>query len=472
MISSFRNFAKTKLAGVLIFIIIIPFVFWGMGSMFSSGNTNSLAKIDNKSISTQDFVDHMNISGIPEKTIRENLNNDIIEELLSTLISTTLLDFEIKDFKIIYSENSLLERIKKNKNFLDENKNFDRIKYEKFLLENNLSAPRFEQQLKERELQKKLFDYIGAGTVAPKFMIEKLFEEENKKLEIEYINLENFYKKEENITDKDLKNFIEDNKDQIKIEYIDFKYAILNPQNLLGIDDFNQAFFDKIDQIEIDISNEIQFENIISRLNINSIDISNFKFSSEKNDIEKKIFELKNNKIDVFEFENNYIFYNIKNIEERTPDLNDNQTKQEIIKLVKQKNKFEYNQKLLEKIKNNNFSENDFLNMGVNLIKKENINSIRDNKKFEINAVKMMYSLPINSFTLINDDKNNIYLAKIKNFINENFDGNDKNYNEYSIKEKSINRNTILKSYDMFLSDKYDIVINQKNIERVKNFFQ
>lgn len=472
MISSFRNFAKTKLAGVLIFIIIIPFVFWGMGSMFSSGNTNSLAKIDNKSISTQDFVDHMNISGIPEKTIRENLNNDIIEELLSTLISTTLLDFEIKDFKIIYSENSLLERIKKNKNFLDENKNFDRIKYEKFLLENNLSAPRFEQQLKERELQKKLFDYIGAGNVAPKFMIEKLFEEENKKLEIEYINLENFYKKEENITDKDLKNFIEDNKDQIKIEYIDFKYAILNPQNLLGIDDFNQAFFDKIDQIEIDISNEIQFENIISKLNINSIDISNFKFSSEKNDIEKKIFELKNNKIDVFEFENNYIFYNIKNIEERTPDLNDNQTKQEIIKLVKQKNKFEYNQKLLEKIKNNNFSENDFLNMGVNLIKKENINSIRDNKKFEINAVKMMYSLPINSFTLINDDKNNIYLAKIKNFINENFDGNDKNYNEYSIKEKSINRNTILKSYDMFLSDKYDIVINQKNIERVKNFFQ
>ena len=472
MISSFRNFAKTKLAGVLIFIIIIPFVFWGMGSMFSSGNTNSLAKIDNKSISTQDFVDHMNISGIPEKTIRENLNNDIIEELLSTLISTTLLDFEIKDFKIIYSENSLLERIKKNKNFLDENKNFDRIKYEKFLLENNLSAPRFEQQLKERELQKKLFDYIGAGTVAPKFMIEKLFEEENKKLEIEYINLENFYKKEENITEKDLNKFIEENKEQIKIEYIDFKYAILNPQNLLGIDDFNQAFFDKIDQIEIDISNEIQFENIISKLNINSIDISNFKFSSEKNDIEKKIFELKNNKIDVFEFENNYIFYNIKNIEERTPDLNDNQTKQEIIKLVKQKNKFEYNQKLLEKIKNNNFSENDFLNMGVNLIKKENINSIRDNKKFEINAVKMMYSLPINSFTLINDDKNNIYLAKIKNFINENFDGNDKNYNEYSIKEKSINRNTILKSYDMFLSDKYDIVINQKNIERVKNFFQ
>ena len=46
MISSFRNFAKTKFAGILVFIMIIPFVFWGMGSMFSSGNTNTIAKIN------------------------------------------------------------------------------------------------------------------------------------------------------------------------------------------------------------------------------------------------------------------------------------------------------------------------------------------------------------------------------------------------------------------------------------------
>ena len=105
-------------------------------------------------------------------------------------------------------------------------------------------------------------------------------------------------------------------------------------------------------------------------------------------------------------------------------------------------------------------------------IKKEKINSIRDNKKFEINAVKLMYSLPINSYTLINDDKNNIYLAKIVNFINENFDSNNKNFNEYLTKEKSNNRNIMLQSYDKFLGNKYNIEINQKTIERVKNFFQ
>ena len=72
MISSLRNFAKTKLAGVFVGIIILPFVFWGMGGMFSSGNTNNVAKVDKINISTQDFIDHLNNSGIPEETIKSN----------------------------------------------------------------------------------------------------------------------------------------------------------------------------------------------------------------------------------------------------------------------------------------------------------------------------------------------------------------------------------------------------------------
>ena len=85
-----------------------------------------------------------------------------------------------------------IKKIKTNKNFLDENGNFQRIKYEKFLLENNQSAAIFEQRLKKRELQKNLFDYIGAGTISPKFLSKKLFIEENKKLEIEFIKFKKF----------------------------------------------------------------------------------------------------------------------------------------------------------------------------------------------------------------------------------------------------------------------------------------
>ena len=472
MIGSFRNFAKTKFAGILVFIMIIPFVFWGMGSMFSSGNTNNLVKINNTNISTQEFIDYLNNSGIPQDYIRENLEKNIIQELLSGLISSTLLDLEIKDMNIIISEKILLKEIKTNKNFLDENGNFERIKYEKFLLENNQSAAGFEQRLKKRELQKNLFDYIGAGTVSPKFLTQKLFEEENKKLEIEFINLNNFYDKKEDITDEEIKNFIQKNKDTLKIEYLDFSYIKLNPKNLVGSDEFNQTFFDKIDQIEVDISNEIDFETIISNLDIEPIKISNFRYSKEKNEIEKRIFELRNNKIDLFESNNDFIVYNINSIEQREPNINDNKIKDEIINLILDRNRFSYNQSLFKKISDKNFNDSDFLNLGENLINKITINSIKDNKKFEINAIELLYSLPVNSFTLINDEKNNIYLAKIINYQDKNINFDNKEIKEYINKQNSKNKQSILKSYDLLLNTKYDIVLNQKTIERVKNFFQ
>jgi len=472
MIGSLRNFAKTKLAGVFVGIIILPFVFWGMGSMFSGGNTNNLAKVNNTNISTQEFIDYLNGSGIPQETIKANLNNNIIEELLSNLVSTTLLELEVKDFNLIISENTLLKKIKENKNFHDDNGNFQRIKYEKFLLENNQSAPGFEQRLKKRELQKNLFDYIGAGTYTPKFMINKLYTEENRKLQIEFINLNKFYQKKSEINENDLKNFLIENRDNLKVEYLDFSYAIINPKNLIGIDEFNQSFFDKIDQIEIDIANEVEFETIISNFDIVPININNFKFSTDKNEIQKKIFELKNNSFDIFENNDDYVLYKIKNIEEREPDLSDKQTKNEIIELVFQKNKFDYNRRLLERISSQNFNNDDFVKLGQNEIKKFELNSIKDNKKFDINAVEILYSLPINSFTLINDEKNNIYLAKVKKFNQIMIEDDNTKLKEYVSKQNSNNRNKMLKSYDLYLNEKYKVVLNRKTIERVKNFFQ
>jgi len=472
MISSFRNFAKTKFAGLLVFIMIIPFVLWGMGSMFSGGNTNTLAKINDKNISTQEFIDFLNNSGIPQETIRENLDNNIIKELLSNLVSTTLLELEIKDFYLTITEKTLLKKIKENKNFLDENGNFQRIKYEKFLLENNQSAPQFEQRLKNRELQKNLFDYIGAGTISPNFLINRLFMEENKKLELEFINLENFYKKKEMITDKDLKNFILENKDKLKVEYLDFEYAIINPKNLIGVNEFNQAYFDKIDQIEVDISNEIEFKTIINNFNISSVKVSDFKFSPNKNEIEQKIFELRNNNFDIFENNDDYILYKINNIDQSEPDINDNQTRNEIIELVFQKNKFEYNSDLLQKIKKKEFNNNEFIKIGQNSIETSILNSVRDNKKFEINSVEILYSLPINSFTLINDEKNNIYLAKIKKSQTQPISDDENEFSEYLNKQNSNIKNSMLRSYDLYLNSKYDVILNQKTIERVKNFFK
>ena len=471
MIGSFRNFAKTKLAGVFVFIMIIPFVFWGMGSMFSSGNTNTIVKINQSNVSTEEFIDYLNNSGIPTDTIRENLSDNIIEELLSGLISTKILDLEIEKYDLIISKETLLKLIKKNKNFLDDQENFQRLKYEKFLLENNQSAPQFEFRLKNRELQKNLFSFVGAGTVSPKFLVKKLYEEENRKIELDFINLNQFYKKKDSFTDNDIKKFLEDNKNDLKVEYIDFNYSIINPKNLVGVDEFNQAFFDKIDQIEIDISNELPFESIVTNFDLKFKKIKDFRFTYDKNDLEKKIFEARNNKFDIIEFKDDYILYKIIKSEQRSPSLDDPVIKEEVLGLMYEKNKYEYNRDLIEKIDKKNFNNTNFVEIGSNKIENLLLNSIKDNKKFDIKAVELLYSLPVNSFTLINDEMSNIYLAKIKNFQNVTIENNDK-IKEYESKQNSNLKNNMLKSYDLYLNSRYDVTLNQKTIERVKNFYQ
>ena len=122
MLNKFRNFTKTKLATVLIGIIIIPFVFWGMGGVFQGGNTNNIAKIKNTNISTQEFFDHIRSIGINEEIISKNIDNDILKEILNDLLAKKFIELEVKKLGITISDESLLILIKNNKNFLDEKK--------------------------------------------------------------------------------------------------------------------------------------------------------------------------------------------------------------------------------------------------------------------------------------------------------------------------------------------------------------
>ena len=472
MISSLRNFAKTKIAGIFVFIIIIPFVFWGMGSVFNSGNTNNIAKINDKSISTQDFMNYLNQSGLSTQVIKENLDKNIIEELLSALISTTLLDLEIKDLELSISKEILIKKIQTNKDFLDENGIFQRTLYEKFLLLNNTSAPIFEARLKNNELKKKLFNYIGGGIQAPKFFVNKMYKEQNKKLDINYINLNNFYRKKDTFTDSEKQTFINDNADKLKKDYIDFSYIKITPKNLLGLDEFNQNFFDKIDEIENEISKNVKFNLIINDLGIKAINKIGYINVDNKKTIENLIYNSRNNKIELLEDNGVYILYQINNIKTKLPNLSDNNFKKQIKDLLYNKKKYEFNKEILEQINNKTFNQLAFNKLGGNLIQDLRLNSVKDFKKFEKNSVEILYALPINSFTLITDDKDNIYIAKIVNFNEENIIPNSNEFDKFNIETNAKNKNNILKSYDYFLNEKYKVTVNQKTLDRVKNYFK
>ena len=233
MLNKLRNFSKGKLATILVAIIIIPFVFWGMGSVFSGGNTNSVAKINNFNISTKDFVDHINKSNINTDIIKENIENNILEELLTELISNSLIDIEIKDLNILISDKILVERIKKSKIFHDEKKQFSRLKYEKYLLENNISATSFEFRLRKKDLKNKLFKYISGGIKSPYFITNKTYKDETKQIELSYLDLNNVYKKKDEFSNIEVETFIKENEEKLKENNVVEKHVFDKYQDLL-----------------------------------------------------------------------------------------------------------------------------------------------------------------------------------------------------------------------------------------------
>ena len=472
MIKFFSHFTKKKIGGLLlILVIIIAFGFGGFGGGFNTGNQNNIAKINNIKISSQDFMDYLNQTGLSQQVIRDNIDKDIIEELLSALVSKTMLDLEIKNLKLIVSEDMMIERIKKNKKFLDENGKFQRTLYEKFLLTNNMTAPMFEEKLKNNTLQKQLFTYISGGAEFPNFLIKKFYKEKNRKLNVDYINLDTFYKKPETYTSVEMKNFINENTDKLKQDYIDFSYVNISPKNLIGLEEFNKAFFDKIDDIENQISKSIDFKTIIKELNLSPTKLKSYINLDNAKTIENKIYNSRKDKIEILEDNGTYIFYNIDNLNTKLPSLDDDRFKTQIRNLLFQKGKYEFNKNILNNINQNKFNQTSFDQLGKDKIKKIKLNSIKDNKQFEINSVEILYSLPINSFTLIADSEN-IFIAKTVKYEDQEILENSKEFNVISNEASAENRNDLLKSYDYLLNNKYKVVVNKKTLERIKNYFR
>ena len=474
MLNKLRNFSKGKLATVLVAIIIIPFVFWGMGSVFSGGNINSVAKINSFNISTKDFVDHINKSKLNTDIIKENINNNILEEFLTELVSNSLIDIEIKDLNIMISDKNLAERIKKNKSFHDEKNKFSRLKYEKFLLENNIPAAEFEIRLRKSELKKELFTYISGGIKSPYFIANKTFKDNAKKIDLSYINLNHVYKKKDEFSNIEIDTFIKDNEEKLKIELIDFSYTKITPLNLVQETEFSENFFSNIDEIENQVLNDTKIKEIATNFGLKISEVNNFDDRNNNDLLFKQIYVKRNqDKIQIIDKNDFYLLYEINSIKKVLPERNDVKFIESVKNSLFEKNKYEYNKNLLLKIQNQNFDNYDFIRLVDNkdLIKETKINSLNDNNLFTSDSIKLLYSLPKNNFLLISDKDKNIYLAKIEKILSN--DLSDKNdLSNYTIKANIQIKNDLYSSYDYLINDKYKITINQNTLERIKNYFR
>ena len=98
--------------------------------------------------------------------------------------------------------------------------------------------------------------------------------------------------------------------------------------------------------------------------------------------------------------------------------------------------------------------------------------SIKDDKKFTTDSIKYLYAKSKNNFALVSDKDNNIYLIKIIDIVHNNISKNAENFLQYKKQANDQIKGNITDSYDFFINSKYTIKINEKTLERVKNYFR
>ena len=123
------------------------------------------------------------------------------------------------------------------------------------------------------------------------------------------------------------------------------------------------------------------------------------------------------NKIGLIDENDFYILYHIEKIQKDLPLKSNKDFNKKIRKSLVNKSKYEFNNDLIKKITEKKFTQSDFEKLATSSltqIESSEIISINDSEKFTNDSVKYLYSLSKNSFTVIADNNNNIYLAKVK----------------------------------------------------------
>ena len=482
MLTSIRKITTSFFAKVLIVIIILPFLFWGMGDVFRGGNQNILATIDSEKISAQNFAEYVRRLNLSQKQ-RNNLGkSDLLNNILSDYVGKKIITLEIENQGIKLSSKSLKEIIITDETFLKDKK-FSRTQYEKFLLESGISAPIFEQNILEQEKKRQLLTFLSEGVVLPEALVGKEFKNENQIKTIQYLELDKLYQNIQ-IENEEIKKTYESNKNLFVQEFKKIIYTELSPNTLTGQSEYNKSYFKKIDNIENAILDGGKMAEFVKTYNLSLKTIketNKFKKNKSGKDILKiddilfsKIFISSNiNTPQLINIKNKYFLSDVSKAEKINRTLEDVEIKEAIISQLKIKYIIESNTNIVKKMSEGIFKKKQFNKFGKDKgieIKKIVLRNIKDETVFKSNIIKEIFKIKKGELQLItNSNFTKNYIIFVEEAKNLPFSKNTNDYALYKSKAKLNLANQIYVNFDKSINDKYNVKINQKVLSRLKN---
>jgi peptidyl-prolyl cis-trans isomerase D len=485
MATSIGKLSKSFLLKLLVGIIILPFVFWGMGDVFRGGNQNVIATVDSNKISTQEFVNYINQLNLNEKQIKNLSKSDLVEQILSDYIGKKVMSLEIEKLGVVVSDNSLRKIIKNDKSFFKDGK-FSRTEYEKFLIKSGITAPQFEANIIEQEKRRQFLSSLAGGIVIPEILVEKEFRKENQAKTIQYIDLDKYHSKNKP-SEKDIKELYERNKNVFFTELKSIRYAEIKPELISGNKDYNETFFKQLDEIENNVLDGQSFEETAKANNLKIVQFNEINAKKEiktkgkiKNlpdNLFKKIYNLKiTQSPEIINIESKYYLAEIKKQEKKNRPMNDPEVLEALNAQLSFKEKIESNTSLAKDISLGAFDGDNYKKFAEDnelVIEDYKISNLKQNDIFSEGLVKRIFLTKDGEINLLtNNTLTKSFLILTKKTEYKKLNRKDNEFEQYEAKARLNLINKIYQSYDENANQKYKVEVNQRTIDRVKNSFQ
>ena len=483
MLTSIGKFSKSFFIKLLVGIIILPFVFWGMGDVFRGGNQNVIASIDSEKVTAQEFVDYLRRLNLSEEQIKNLPKTDLIEKILSQYIGKRVMELEIEKLGITVNDNAL-RNIIKNDELFSKNDKFSRTEYEKFLIKSGVTAPQFEANIVEQEKRRQFLSLLSGGIVVPEALVILEYKKENQKKTIKYIDLEKFHSK--NLpSEKSKKELYERNKNVFVSEFKSIRFAEITPEKISGNNEYNENFFKQLDNIENNILDGQTFDETVQNDNLNTVlikkidsnkqDENKNKIKNLSDDLFKKVYNFNVKSPEIVSLDNKYYIAEVSSVERKNKPLNDPEVQKALIAQLSFKNKIENNTSIIKDISMGAFDQEKFSKFATDNkleIRDYKIDNLKQNEIFSEDIIKRIFLLNDKKIKLITNNtltKSFIVLAIKTDYKKLKKESNE--YEQYEAKARLNLINKIYQSHDNNLNKKYEVELNQRTIDRVKNSF-
>ena len=485
MATSIAKLSKSFFIKLLVGIIILPFVFWGMGDVFRGGNQNVIATVDSNKISTQEFINYINRLNLNEEQVKNLSKTDLIEQILSDYIGKKVMSLEIEKLGIVVNDNALRDIIKNDKTFFKDDK-FSRTEYEKFLIKSGITAPQFEANIVEHEKRRQFLSSLAGGIVIPEILVEKEFKKENQSKTIQYIDLEKYHSKNKP-SQESIKELYERNKNVFFTELKSIRYAEIKPELIGGSKEYNENFFKQLDIIENNALDGQSFEEIVEVNNLKILEFNKINAKKEneaKNKIKnlpdnlfKKIFNIKSTQSpEVINIDSKYYLAEIKDEEKKNRPMNDPEVLEALNAQLSFKEKIENNTSLAKDISLGAFDGDNYKKFAIDnglVVKDYKISNLKQNDIFSEGLIKQIFLTKDGDINLLtNNTLTKSFLISTKKTVYKKLDKNGNEFEQYEAKARLNLINKIYQSYDENANQKYKVEVNQRTIDRVKNSFQ